>query len=329
MRLRLDFRPPLDFVDLLAFLRGRAILGVEAVTDTDYRRVVHMQDGKVGFLRVWLDPARTALCAEVSHVLIGHLGTLIRRVRDLFDLDARPDLVSGCLSRDAFLARLVRRRPGLRVPGTFDPFEMAVRAVLGQQISVRAATTLAGRLVTRFGRPLRGQGAPGLSHVFPSPKQISAAGVEDLSSIGLPQRRAATVRAVAQAFTSGPLGSSGSTPWARDPDEFVSRLQDIPGIGEWTTQYLTMRALHHPDAFPASDLGVRRALGILSATDVVIRAEAWRPWRSYAVMHLWTSPQEEAKQSRQKRRQTEDSEGRGGRADRADRADRAGKRRAA
>jgi AraC family transcriptional regulator of adaptative response / DNA-3-methyladenine glycosylase II len=271
---------------MLGFLRARALPGVEVVTDREYQRVVRVRD-KVGTLRVSADLRRAALRAELSYSLVGELMPVVTRLRALFDLDARPDAIADRLGRDRMLAPLVRRRPGLRVPGAFDPFEMMVRAVLGQQISVAAATTLAGRLVNRFGTALPTPADPGLSHLFPSADALASASVEELAAIGLPRRRAVTLQSLAAIFQTPPLAGPIET---SDVDDFARRLRAIPGIGEWTTEYVAMRALHHPDAFPASDLGIRKALGGISAKAAIARGEAWRPWRSYAVMHLWSSP---------------------------------------
>jgi AraC family transcriptional regulator of adaptative response / DNA-3-methyladenine glycosylase II len=275
LTLRLDYRPPLDWPALLAFLRVRALPGVETVGDDAYRRVVAIGD-HVGTVEVRPDPRRAALRARVSPSLAGVLTPLVARLRALFDLDARPDLVASVLGADPLLAEHVARRPGLRVPGAVDPFETTVRAVLGQQVSVRAATTLAGRFVERFGVETEH------GRRFPRPAEVG-----DTDGLGLPRARAATLAAVARLFAVGDV----------DPH----RLRDVPGIGDWTAEYVAMRAFGRPDAFPAGDLVVRRALGDLSivtagaggrgactAAQARARAEAWRPWRAYATLHLWT-----------------------------------------
>jgi AraC family transcriptional regulator of adaptative response / DNA-3-methyladenine glycosylase II len=285
IQVRLDFRPPFDWRALLDFLRGRAIPGVERVSEDTYERVVRAGD-KVGRLAVRLDGQRHSLRADIPLALAGSLMWLVARLRELFDLDARPEVIGEVLSRDALLAPLVARRPGLRVPGAFEPFEMAVRAVLGQQVSVRAATTLAGRLVERFGTALTPEeAAPGLTHVFPTPAMVAGQSLDALASIGLPRARAESLHALAAAFASKALHVDRAAP----VEETARQLETLPSVGPWTAQYIAMRALHSPDAFPASDLGIRKALGGLSTKAVLERAEAWRPWRAYAVLHLWTS----------------------------------------
>jgi AraC family transcriptional regulator of adaptative response / DNA-3-methyladenine glycosylase II len=295
---RLHFRPPFQWPELLAFLRDRAIPGVEAVAGDEYWRTIRAGSAGelAGRVRVSLDDRTNALRAAVSPGLVGALMPVVARLRVLFDLDARPDLIDARLEGDPVLGPAVRRRAGLRVPGAVDPFEATVRAVLGQQVSVRAATTLAGRLVARFGAPFAGDaevtastsdpGAPILTHLFPAPRDLAAASVDELASIGLPGARAATLRQIAALFASPGLVHAWD---AGSRAEITRRLKEIPGVGDWTAEYVAMRALHDPDAFPAGDLGVRRALGDLSARDAAARAEAWRPWRSYAVMHLWAS----------------------------------------
>jgi len=208
---------------------------------------------------------------------------VVERARRLFDLDADPGLIGGHLARSPELAPLVARRPGLRVPGTWDAFELAVRAVLGQQVTVRGATTLAGRLVRTFGTPLDPP-EDGLTHLFPRPAVLADA---DLAPLGLPRARAATIRALAGGVARGELVLEAS----RGLEDAVARLAAVPGIGAWTAHYIAMRALDEPDAFPAADLGLRRALGHgaapLEPARVAELAEAWRPWRAYAAMHLW------------------------------------------
>lgn len=297
LRLRLDFREPHDFARLLAFLGARAIPGVEQVRADAYQRVVHL-DGRTGLLRVARDARPGALRVELSPALSPVLMPLVARLRRVFDLDARPDQIARDLGRDPLLAPHLRRRPGLRVPGSFDDFEIAVRAVLGQQVSVRAATTLAGRLVARFGvaladlatsDPTTSDLSPSeLTHRFPTAAELAARGPAELAAIGLPAARAATLHALARAFSGGPLREPPG-----DPERFAAVLRTIPGIGEWSAQYLVLRGLHHPDAFPAGDLVLRKALGGLGPRAVTARAEGWRPWRAYAAMHLWTATSEE------------------------------------
>lgn len=278
--LRLDVRQPYDWDHLLGFLRQRAIPGVERVEDGRYARVVHL-GGKIGTIEVRYT-GRVAL--TVSPELLPVLMPLVARVRRMFDLDARPDQINAVLGRDRRLARLVARRPGLRVPGAIDPFEAAVRALLGQQVSVAAATTLAGRFAARLGVP-HGDG-----YRFPTAAEVVAAGVDRIAKLGLPGSRAAAIHALASAIASGALSLDA----ACELEAFVARLVELPGIGPWTAHYLAMRALHVPDAFPAADLGVQKALGRRGAKAAEAHAEAWRPFRAYAVMHLWESLSEDS-----------------------------------
>jgi AraC family transcriptional regulator of adaptative response / DNA-3-methyladenine glycosylase II len=280
--MRLDYRTPYDFDGVLAFLGARAIPGVEHVSDGRYRRVV--RDGKhVGTIDVARHGKREALELRVSPSLLPVLMPLVARVRRLFDLDARPDVIGRVLGRDPVLARFVAAKPGLRVPGAIDGFEAAVRAMLGQQVSVAAATTLAGRFALAFGAPF-----PVDDHLrvrFPTAREVAARSVDAIAKIGLPGARAAAVHALASAVATGKLALDG----VRDLDAFVANIIEMPGIGPWTAHYLAMRALHLPDAFPAADLGVKKALDGAAPRAATERAEAWRPFRSYAVMYLWTS----------------------------------------
>lgn len=286
LSLRLSFRQPLHWADLLAFLGPRAIAGVERVVDGAYCRTVRAGND-VGVVHVAMDAGGGHLRATIAPELVDHLMWIVARLRVLFDLDARPDVVAGHLAGDPLLRPFVRQLPGLRLPGAFDPFEAAVRAVLGQQISVRAAATLAGRLVARFGRPLQAAAGPlGLTHAFPTPSELAATPVNDLASIGLPGARAATLQGLAALFADAAFLAAMET---GEREEVARLLKQVRGIGDWTAAYLSMRALHDPDAFPAGDLGVRKALGGLALKDAEARAAAWRPWRAYAVMHLWGS----------------------------------------
>ncbi len=273
--LRLDVRAPYDWDRLLGFLRMRAIPGVETVEDGAYRRIVHL-GGKTGTIAVTYT-GRLAL--TVSPELWPVLMPLVARVRRMFDLDARPDQIRAVLGRDTLLGKMVAARPGLRVPGAIDPFEAAVRALLGQQVSVAAATTLAGRFAARLGQPF------GSGYRFPTPAEVVRAGVDRIAKIGLPGTRAKALHTLAGAVATGAIKLDG----ARELEAFVGELVELPGIGPWTAHYLAMRALHVPDAFPAADLGVQKVLGMRGAKAAEVRAEAWRPFRAYAVMHLWES----------------------------------------
>jgi AraC family transcriptional regulator of adaptative response / DNA-3-methyladenine glycosylase II len=283
--LRLDYRPPYDWARLLAFLRDRAIPGVELIATT-YRRVVHLR-GLVGEIEVRPVRDRSALELVLAPTLLPVVMPLVARVRQMFDLDARPDVIDRTLGRDRTLAAMVAARPGLRVPGAIDPFEAAIRAMLGQQVSVAAATTLAGRFAAQLGARV-GDGE--LAYRFPTPAEVVAAGAERIVKIGMPMTRATAIHALAQAIVAGDVRLDS----ASELDAFVARLVALPGIGPWTAHYLAMRALHLPDAFPASDLGIQKALRRAGPKLAEARAEAWRPYRSYAVIHLWTQLTEKA-----------------------------------
>lgn len=279
--LRLDYRPPLDWDALLTFLADRAIAGVEDARDGVYARSVRLGE-RTGWLRVMPVPQKNALRVEVAPELAGALGLLLGRLRALFDLDAHPMLIAEALGRDPLLAPLVARHPGLRVPGAFDGFEAAVRAILGQQVSVRAATTLGGRIAKRFGTALDTPIA-GVTHLFPPASVLAEAPLSDIIQIGLPASRAGSIQALARAVAQGEIRFERG----EDPEAAAAALVALPGIGAWTAQYLGMRVYRFPDAFPASDLGVRKALGVKSTREAEERAAAFRPWRAYAVIHLW------------------------------------------
>lgn len=263
--LRLDHRPPLDFSALLEFLGARAIPGVERVEGDRYIRAIGESEVRVGF-------AGGRLQAELDASLAPTIPRVVAGLRRLFDLDAEPKAIAVALRRDPLLAPLVRRRPGLRVPGSFDPFETALRAVLGQQVSVAAATTLSGRLVAHFGG-------------VPTPTLLAATPIATLAGLGMPGARAAALVSLADAWQRGAIVCEA----ASDPDALTAALVELSGIGPWTAAYLCMRALHFPDALPASDLVLRKALGGITPREVLRRAEAWRPWRAYAALHLWTA----------------------------------------
>ena len=282
--LLLRYRPPYDWPAMLDFLRTRAIAGVECVEGEVYRRTIRL-DGLHGTVAV--QPAGgNALKAAVRFSKLSALPNIIARLRRVFDLAADPDAIALQLTKDPALAPLVSQRPGLRVPGAWDGFEMAVRAVLGQQITVPAAVGLAGRLVARFGEALQ-ETDPVLTHVFPEPAALAAT---DLTVLGLPRSRARTVSAIAAAVVADPhIFAAG-----RSLEEAAARLRALPGIGAWTAQYIAMRQLREPDAFPALDIGLMRAMadaeGIRpSARQLLVHADQWRPWRAYAAQHLWTS----------------------------------------
>ncbi|QLF94022.1 DNA-3-methyladenine glycosylase 2 family protein [Pseudomonas sp. ABC1] len=281
LTLRLGYRPPLDFPAMLAFLRRRAIPGVERIGEDSYERVTGSPE-QPGHLRVSADPQRPELRLHLENVPALMIPDLVRRVRRIFDLDADLRLVHASLASEPLLAKGIARRPGLRVPGGWDGFEVAVRAVLGQQVSVAAATTLARRLVERFGIVLPGM-PEGLDRHFPSPADLVEA---ELEQIGLPRTRASTLRNLARACLEGRLDFSAG----QSLETFVQRCIALPGIGPWTAHYMALRALGQPDAYPAGDLILRQMLGedcTLSERQSEARSQAWRPWRAYAVLHLW------------------------------------------
>jgi len=281
MILRLAYRPPLDWESMLEFLSRRCTAGVEQVDGGTYRRTVRLGDRR-GWVSVTADPGRPGLKVEASTSLEGARAPLAARLRALFDLDADPAAVARALRRDRLLAPSVRRNPGLRVNGAFDAFEAAVRVVLGQQVSVRAATTVAGRLAAALGEGVETPHV-GLDRLAPTVDAVAEAGEDRIARIGMPGARARTLIALADAIRSGELHLERGA----DPDAVCDRMLALPGVGPWTASIVAMRALGAADAFPAGDLGVLRALGVKSVREAEARAEAWRPWRAYAAMHLW------------------------------------------
>ncbi len=282
---RLPYRPPLDWAATLRFLKARAIQGIELVQGESYQRTIEIGDlaGTIELNRGQVEGSLTMRVQLPSYDL---LLLVIERARRLFDLGADPLQITEHLRRNPILRRHVEDAPGLRVPGSWDGFELAVRAVLGQQISMKGAATLAGRLTKAFGRPLEGYSLAGLTHLFPRPEVLAEA---ELSQFGIPKARAKTICTLARRIHRGELVLDAS----QGLPDVIASLCAIPGIGPWTANYIAMRALGETDAFPADDLWLRRALsngnGLLSAAQLVDAAEAWRPWRAYAAMHLWTS----------------------------------------
>lgn len=284
LSLLLRYQPPYDWDGVLAFLRQRAIAGIEEVGDNHYARSIEI-GGVQGVVRV--EPAEGhALRATIRFATLSALPQIIGRLRRVFDLAADPPAIAAHLAEDPALAVMVAARPGLRVPGAWDGFELAIRAVLGQQITVTAAARLAGRLVAAHGAALDvPQG--GLTHCFPRPERLAPA---DLATLGMPRSRAAALSAVAAATLADP----GLFDMHRDLNEAVRALKAIRGVGEWTAQYIALRQMREPDAFPAADIGLMRALAAIegerpSAETLLARAERWRPWRAYAAQHLWAS----------------------------------------
>jgi AraC family transcriptional regulator of adaptative response / DNA-3-methyladenine glycosylase II len=285
---QLKYRPPFDWEAHLSFLRPRGIPGVESTGNEAYRRTVRV-GGNTGFIEV-RDGGPGALRVEIHIPDPSQLLRIVSRVRAMFDLDADPSAIDAHLSADPLLRPLVRKRAGMRVPGAWDGFELGVRAILGQQVSVAAATTLAGRLVERLGDPVTApDGSPGMARgvsrpwrAFPLPETLATATIADL---GVPGARAGAIRCFAAAVAGGEIRFDGSL----DGETFRRRITGLPGIGPWTAEYIALRALGDPDAFPGSDLGLLRATGSKTPRQLLERARAWQPWRAYAALHLWAS----------------------------------------
>jgi AraC family transcriptional regulator, regulatory protein of adaptative response / DNA-3-methyladenine glycosylase II len=276
-RVRLAYRPPYDWDALLAFLAARATPGVESVEPGRYRRTITI-DGTSGVIDVSPESSGHALALDVRFPDPRALLSIVERVRRVFDLGADPAVIAEHLRTDPVLKRALARHPGIRTPGAWDGFEIAVRAILGQQVSVRGATTLAGRMAARFGTPVSGDRT--LTHLFPTPAQLVDAPIEET---GVMPSRADTIRTLARRVSSGAIVFSSSA----GRETTLSALTAVPGIGDWTAEYIAMRALGEPDAFLAGDLVLRRVTGDLSARELNRRSDAWRPWRAYAVMLLW------------------------------------------
>ncbi|TMM17500.1 MAG: helix-turn-helix domain-containing protein [Actinobacteria bacterium] len=281
----LPYRPPLDWPRMVEFVQPRTTPGVEVVSHDRYRRTVEI-DGEAGEIELVLIPDQPRLVLRMLTPSRAPLRRVTTKARRLFDLDADPLRIAADLGPSDILAPLVKARPGLRVPGAWDPFELSVRAVLGQQISVRAATTLAGRLVEAYGRPID-DSPSGLTHLFPRPQALADA---DLRAIGATGSQERAIQAISAAIAAGELALDAS----RGLEDFAERFCRLPGVGPWTAHYVAMRGLREPDAFPADDLGLRRALadrrGPTSAPALAKLSEQWRPWRAYAAMYLWMSP---------------------------------------
>ena len=283
IRLPVDHRIPFAWTAVLSYFEARATPGVERVEGGCYRRRFEFA-GEELTIEVSADGTRH-LRVKVDGAAA--LPDLEARMRRVFDLDADLPAIAAHLRRDPRLAALLARRPAARIAGAFDPFELAVRAILGQQVSVTAATRLAGRLAARCARSADPQRSDGLTYLFPGPREILSA---DLSNMGMPGARVRSIQRLSEAVEADPdlLASSG------DYERDIDRLRALPGIGDWTAQYIALRALGHRDAFPASDIGLLRAMSVdgvrPSAAELAELAEAWRPWRGYAAMFLWSSP---------------------------------------
>jgi AraC family transcriptional regulator of adaptative response / DNA-3-methyladenine glycosylase II len=285
--LKLRYRAPYDWQAVLNFLAARAVTGMEWVDGGTYARVIDL-DGAIGAVRVSQAPGEDALIAQVRFPKLSSLPAIIARLRRVFDLSADPAAIEAHLSRDPHLAPLIAARPGLRAPGGWDGFELAVRAILGQQVTVGAAIALCGKLVAQYGEPapLGATGDPRLTHAFPRPARLANQALH----LGMPGARSRALSAMAAKVAEDP----GVLGLNRSLEDAVATLKALPGIGEWTAQYIALRGMREPDAFPAADVGLMRALaddqGVRpDARRLLERAEAWRPWRAYAAQHLWAA----------------------------------------
>ena len=286
--LRISYRTPFDWKSLLGFFSARAIPGVEQIVGDTWARTIVL-DGHAGIIEVSDDARSNNLDLAVYGATTQHLFEIVQRTRQVFDVDAPVDAIAAVLGRDPVLKPLQKRQRGVRVPGAWDGFELLVRAIVGQQVSVAAATTLAGRIARRYGTSVgveTGRDTAAPTTLFPTPQTLMRARFNDMGLVG---SRIATIRRVAGAVARGALTFEGS----QDHDEFCRQLTAIKGIGEWTAEYVAMRALKHPDAFPASDLGLLRAFDEperprMKPAELRERAETWRPWRSYAALLLWS-----------------------------------------
>jgi AraC family transcriptional regulator of adaptative response / DNA-3-methyladenine glycosylase II len=281
LTLYLGYRPPLDWENLITFLKHRAIEGVESVAEGRYRRSVRLEKGTRvhrGWIEVSPVPRRNSLEVRVDGGLVRVIPQIFAGVKRLFDLSCHPVEIT------AALGPMAQQRPGLRVPGAFDGFETAVRAVLGQQITVKAARTIAGRFAVALGDPVETV-FPEIHHLFPTPVRIARCSVSEIAELGIVSQRARSVIALARAVVGGALrlepgGQVG---------EAMKGLLALPGVGTWTAHYIAMRVLAWPDAFPHTDYGVMKAMNETNPARVLAASEKWRPWRAYAVMHLWAS----------------------------------------
>lgn len=295
LQLGLAYRPPYAWDALIRYLAGRAMAGMEAVVHEAkaayYLRTVQLESYQ-GWIKVSQHPEKQQLVVDIAPGLLPVLQTLLARVRRQFDLEANPATIAQHLSDDAMLTQTLATTPGLRVPGAFDNFELGLRAILGQQVSVAGATTIAGRLVAKFGTPANTPFTQ-LPYFFPSPRAIAEASVDDLASLGMPGRRAATLKHFAGYCLRGALQVQPGS----DLQLVINELKQLPGIGEWTAQYIAMRGLRFPNAFPAGDLGLQKAAAALaqdpagrwSEAQLLQHSQSWAPWRAYAAMYLWHS----------------------------------------
>jgi AraC family transcriptional regulator of adaptative response / DNA-3-methyladenine glycosylase II len=284
--LHVAYRPPYDWNSFLAYLSARTIEGVEEITDGHYRRTFFYEGGD-GIVEVADNPHCQGLTVNIQFPSVSALSTVVLRVRRMFDVHADVNSIEAHLSGDQALARLIAQRPGLRTPGGWDGFELAVRGVLSQQISVEAARQLAGKLVRICCQPSATLPNGSLAYVFPSAARLASA---DLSALAMPRARRNALKALAEIVQANPRVFESSSSF----DEVITRLRAIPGIGEWTVEYIALRVFRETDAFPATDIAILRgaielAGSATTATQLISRAEMWRPWRAYAAQHLWAA----------------------------------------
>jgi AraC family transcriptional regulator, regulatory protein of adaptative response / DNA-3-methyladenine glycosylase II len=256
------------------------------VTAEFYSRTLRLANCR-GWIKVSQAEGKNALFLEFTHSLSPVLPALLNRVREVFDLNARPEVISRHLAADPLLKPMVKANPGLRVPGAFSGFELGLRAILGQQVTVQCATTIAGRLALVFGERIATP-FPELSRLSPLPARVAKANVNEIARLGIVSARCKSIIALAKAQVSGELSLDSCA--HHDPEDAIRRLMELPGVGEWTAHYIAMRGLHWPDAFPSGDIAVRNNLGGVTAKRAEQMSQAWRPWRSYAVLHIWRDP---------------------------------------
>jgi DNA-3-methyladenine glycosylase II len=286
--LELPFKPPFDWPRILRFFAGRATPGVEAVEDSAYRRAIEWA-GDSGTLTVRLHPKKRCIVATLEGEVGRHAEALAVPIARMFDLQADPAAIRSHFASDPWLAPLVEAAPGLRVPGAWSGFELVVRAIVGQQVSVKAATTIIGRLVQRAGQRIEGHAHERTAWRFPTPAALAAV---DLAQIGMPGKRVAALQGFAQAVASGAVPIDHAHDAEIDAMALRAALLALPGIGPWTVEYVAMRAWRDADAWPAWDLVLMQSIAardptLVRPTQQRARTDTWRPWRAYAAMHLW------------------------------------------
>ncbi len=289
-QLDLSYRPPFDWEEILAFLRPRVIPGVEYVGPDRYGRSFRLEEDCQGWFEVSDNPGTNSLKLTLSLNRLDKLMNILQRVRDMFDLDMDPMAVGEVLGQDEFLREFVEDYPGMRVPGAWDPFEFALRAILGQQISVKGASTLAGRIASQYGKECSEDFPEGMKYFFPNSLELENA---DFSKIGIPRKRLDTLTG----FVKAVLNKDISLEYGQDLEGFVKSFTRLSGIGPWTAHYMAMRGLRMPDAFPDSDLGIKKALAVgerlPTSGEILKKADRWSPWRAYGAVYLWKKLQEE------------------------------------